>query len=624
MTAGAPPFATRQDDEPQEAAVRRREEPDRQPVARTRPARRRPSTPVLVLCLLHLVASVGLVYGAWLSRFSISNIDGISYLSLARQYAEGSLDTAVNAFWSPALSWAMVPLILAGVPGTLALVLVNAAAGMVGMALGTWLVWRATGRHFWASGIFLVSSALFFLSSLYLFTPDVLVVTWVIAFVATLHWATPAVTDGSPRRVVPRAVVLGAVCAVGYVVKLYLLPVMLVSIPLWLVWAVARRGGRDGRRARAVRAARDVGLVLLVVLVTFSVLAAPWVAALSHKYGGFTLGSSFTVNIEAKFDPMAGEPAPPELRMWEPPNDEAVSYGEDRTFRGSDEPAFVSTQPLGARLEYYVSQRIAAFPHYLDRVASVAPFAAVTVALYLVLLALGRFRSDRFRLPTVAAVVWVVYFAGYAAITTALNAGGSPRYYWPSLLTWLVFVCALVPPFWRAFGAGASPARRSLVIVLVAAVPLSVLWQFGLGRSAPFTRSDGPRGVVQLLRTVPEPGAVRTLATSHLSEIIEPGDRLLATNFRSTNEIAYYLGAQVYGRSAQPYDPADPEFRALLREYDVDYYLYFQRLTWEPEPPDALEKIGPTAGEYVATMPCDDVAAAPEEPCRVIVVEVAP
>lgn len=577
---------------------------------------------VRVLLGLYALVCLALLAGAWRSRFNLSNIDGISYMSIAQQYADGSWDTAVNAFWSPLVSWLMVPPLVVGLSGPLAFTLVNAAAGAVGVAVGTALVWRHTGGHAWASGLFLGCSSVFFGASLYLLTPDLLVATWAIVFVGALSYVAEGLLGGSRWAPWSRGAVLGVVCAVGYLTKLYLVPVVLVSVPLWcgLVLWWHRNAGRPLRGPRG--AVLRLVTALAAALVGFAAVAAPWVAALSDKYDGFTLGSSFTVNIEAKFDPTAAEIREQPLRMWEPPNDRAVSFGEDRTF-DTDGPAFDSPVPLAERAEYYVTQRLAAFPHYVNRVNTVAPFATTTTAVFLVAVLFGRFRAPQYRLAKTAAVVWVVYFAGYAAITTAANAGGSPRYYWPLLPVWLLLACSLVPALWRLVDARGSRWRQVLATVLVALVPLSVVWTFGLGRSQPFSTAEGPRGVASLLATPAQRGALQVLAEDALSSAVRPGDSVLGSNFRATVQMAYYLGAQVYGRAAQPYDPDDPAFRELLREHDIDWYLYFAPVGAAEPVPAGLAEIGPTVGSWTATVSCADVAAAPPQPCTLTLVEVA-
>jgi hypothetical protein len=46
--------------------------------------------------------------------------DGISYLSVASEYASGHFRDAVNLYWSPLFSWLIAPLILLSIPAMLA------------------------------------------------------------------------------------------------------------------------------------------------------------------------------------------------------------------------------------------------------------------------------------------------------------------------------------------------------------------------------------------------------------------------------------------------------------------------------------------------------------------------
>lgn len=61
---------------------------------------------------------------AWLYRHQI-NPDGISYIQVAREYAGLHLKTAINGYWSPLLSWLLVPFIWIGVDPLLAFRFIN-------------------------------------------------------------------------------------------------------------------------------------------------------------------------------------------------------------------------------------------------------------------------------------------------------------------------------------------------------------------------------------------------------------------------------------------------------------------------------------------------------------------
>ena len=61
--------------------------------------------------------------GAWCAPqtpmpaiLELINPDGISYIAVAQHWAAGRFAYAINAYWSPFFSWAMVPWLLLGVP----------------------------------------------------------------------------------------------------------------------------------------------------------------------------------------------------------------------------------------------------------------------------------------------------------------------------------------------------------------------------------------------------------------------------------------------------------------------------------------------------------------------------
>jgi hypothetical protein len=55
--------------------------------------------------VLHLAIGGWLV---WMSRDHL-NPDGVAYIELARHYVDGRIDLAVSSYWSPLLSWLLVP-----------------------------------------------------------------------------------------------------------------------------------------------------------------------------------------------------------------------------------------------------------------------------------------------------------------------------------------------------------------------------------------------------------------------------------------------------------------------------------------------------------------------------------
>jgi hypothetical protein len=393
------------------------------------------------------VGAIIVFYAGWQARYIMSNIDGISYISISRQYVAGQFDTALNAYWSPMISWLMVPFMAVGIDGQLALMLVNSFATVIGVVLGAALVWRYTHKNFWATAIFIFTAYVFYAGNLYTMTPDILVTTWIVAFLFTLSEITRRLNPGTTKLRIVAGIVLGAVCLVGYLTKLFLVPVFVVVIGAVFLIRVFEAHTRD-KSVRVRDSAKPALVTVSVAVLTLIVLVAPWSALLSAKYGMFTVGSSFAVNVEAKFEPDAGELQGSSLDLLTPPNENAISFGEDRT-QQVDGAGFESPSPLAQRVKYYLTSRIDAFPSYVNKIETIAPYAAVTIFIFMTGVILGLVAYRRNRVAVFAGVTWVVYFIGYAGIASLQSGGGNSRYYWPLHILALLVLTLMLPEAWK-------------------------------------------------------------------------------------------------------------------------------------------------------------------------------
>ncbi|CAN5577039.1 hypothetical protein BH09ACT4_BH09ACT4_01550 [soil metagenome] len=553
------------------------------------------------------------VVGAVQSRYILSTVDGISYLSIARQYAEGHVDAAINAYWSPWVSWLSAPFIAAGIGEILALDLVTAGAVIVASALFARIVWMRAGRNVILTVIALGTFYVFALGNLSLLTPDMLVVTWMILWVSILVEVDERLGTASMRGRIVMGLVLGVAGTLGYFTKVYLVPVFLVTLLAWFIArSLAARAG--ARRALVSSLLPIIGAAALTVVLT----AAPWVGALSVTYQTLTIGSSIGVNVEAKFDPDAADAPVGPMVLNAPPNEYAVAYGEDRTGEiSSAVPSSASTPSLAQRVSYYLSQRIEAFPYYLVRIGSIAPFAALTAAVvFFVLIFGGRFRGRR-ELALIG-VTWGVYFLGYAAVTSPSSRGGNARYYWPLLVLALLMAAILIPEVWRRYVAGRGRGRAIAAILAFALIPAGAIWQHGAGEGAPFSSETPLSGVGYLFKKA-QPMREATFAAESLAPLIPEGSKIVGSNYRAALRYAYYLHAQIYGRSAQGYRLDDPAFQSLMRDAGISYYL---RFTPAAEEPAAIGGAGQVVGTFTEQVTCADEKRAIVEACVIDVIRV--
>ncbi|WP_299958633.1 hypothetical protein [uncultured Modestobacter sp.] len=239
-------------------------------------------------------------------------LDGLAYVSIARQYAEGGLP--VNGYWGPLWSWFLVPLLVVGVEPLLAAGVLQVASSVLALVAFRRLADVAGARPAVRDALALAISPFLLAMAHYGVFVDVLMAGFL------LLWCSEVLRPDFPTS---RAVALRAGLWAGLAVltKIYALPFVVVhlAVVLALHWY----------RSRGVPAAwRRVGASGLLALVVVGVLFAPWVAALSATYDRFTVTKSARYNVTIAGPGSEGNP----IRyagLLTPPSEEAVSIWED-------------------------------------------------------------------------------------------------------------------------------------------------------------------------------------------------------------------------------------------------------------------------------------------------------
>jgi hypothetical protein len=544
----------------------------------------------ILLIVIWALGTAIVFLGATFGQYLFTNVDAVSYIDIAKQYAGGHVADALNAYWSPAISWSIIPFIWAGVDPVTAMIMVNAIAGCAAAALGTWFIWSRTQQNLFASIIFLGTALALALGTLLVITPDMLVVLWSVGFIMVFVWADKSFAVGTRKARIWAAIALGAMGAVGYFVKLFLLPFFAATVILWVVIRILIR--RRAARVDNGDAARDAGsrhqtlqpLVFgAIALAAMVVVMAPWVTALTVKYHTPMVGSSFTVNVTEKFAPDAGVHAAGRggnsLILESPPNKYATAYIEDPTLGIKTQQAESAKTggSLVTRVGFYLHERLRAFPYYLTKFGSIAPFAVPIMALIALAMVFGVVRLRSYPSVTLILLSFGVYFSGYAAIVSVESGGGNHRYFWPMLL-WATMAVSLVwPRFFERVSHGIRLARGRQVaaVLLVALIPAAALGQLVLNIPYPFSENPAQIGIGgYALHPFVQPPERAAAALLKKVGAIEPHDKLASNEFRLTRQYAFYDDAQIYGRD-RPNDITDPAFQAVMASKGIQKYFYF-------------------------------------------------
>jgi hypothetical protein len=208
------------------------------------------------------------------------NHDAVSYLSLAKHWLAGRADLAVSGTWSPLFAWLLAALLaVTGGQALLSLRLAMLISGAV-FLLACLAIYAAVEDVRLARFAGALTAAFAALFTGTLATPDLLSAG---VFLYGFHLYVARGQFGEARA----AVGAGTLFGLAYLAKAVLLPVALGSVLLLAAlraWAL--RGSRGAaRQSGNRRAARGAAFALTAL----ALVATPWVAALSARYGEFTL-----------------------------------------------------------------------------------------------------------------------------------------------------------------------------------------------------------------------------------------------------------------------------------------------------------------------------------------------
>ena len=222
---------------------------------------------------IHIAAVYSIVYFSVLPfyRYQI-NPDCVSYIAVAEKYAEGNFAQAVNIYWSPLISFFLIPFLLLKINALLAFKIINLGASL----LLLFLFQKLSGilkvnRNYYIAGS-LVLFPLLLWKSFSINTPDLLSAGTLLFFLFSI------LKSGSGKR---DYVQIGLAGVLAYLAKYYNLYFILLFL---LIWPVVHSKG-----------IKRTGIIICLTIVTcFSLL---WMLICFSKYKVFSTGSSPAYNF---------------------------------------------------------------------------------------------------------------------------------------------------------------------------------------------------------------------------------------------------------------------------------------------------------------------------------------
>ncbi len=488
--------------------------------------------------------------------------DGECYLRMAAAYARGDFRHALFGHWSPLGAWMAAPLVAVGMSPRIAFRVMIGLWGAL-CVVGTWRLARRLADHRFQipdsksqfasrrSQISQVAAAACAALLAVEFSADHRVD---LLLAAALLFYLDAATDERLLRSRRWALWVGALGGIAYLAKLYALPFVAAHFTLTVLlrsWSKSRITRHALRSEYGVRRAEcgmragmwnlESGMPLRCAALAWAfgalglaLVAAPWVAVLSAKYGRLTFGTAAATSY-ALVGPGSGDARQQAITGLRRPPDDAPNVWQDAT----REPPIPATPPQLVGIAEKLRLAGGNAVKILGHIARLDEFRLGLVALALLPIALMAAWRDLERAFGYAALLLaVLIFCGGYAFIQAENE----RYFWFVffVLTAAAFhFVGLAPEAVGRLGAG----RRERALVGVVAAVLAAA-SFGF---------HPVRSVAELLRQ-PPPGREHRLMAERLRARGIAGP-LASSNWHDGLHTAFYLDAKYAGMPAAR-DPA--------------------------------------------------------------------
>jgi hypothetical protein len=503
--------------------------------------------PVLPRLILPILLIAFLVQGfSILSGYRYQmNPDGVSYLTIAKQYLHGHWWDAVNAYWSPLYSWLLVPLLGVGVEPLLATKVLALFIGTGILATAWWL-----GANLGMSRDMRVLALITLMPILYYFgmfvtTPDLLMSGALLLYLAQttsprwgMRWHSGLAT--------------GALGGLAYLAKAYALPV--VAAHLAIVGLISILAPRLRRVETSEDLAPSRGRLvahLLVSVAVMGMICGAWGMVLGAKYGSFTFGSTGRFNL-AWNGPKFSQPAHGH-GLVAPPNDTGTSAWDDATVL-----TYPEWNPRGTpeEREHFRKHRQRNWEHIKKISLGFTDLLWAIVILGAMLAASGAEPSSR-RPGMIVLIALVIYPAGYYLLHV------EQRFMSFVCLALLMIGGFIVASCARAFGV--DPVRRFAVMALLCASFLyNPNWK---PETEPLRMALGRWSIARLWNNTAE--IIRQAEL--LAGVVPPRSRIAsAGDWGRSLYLAFLLDLRYHGE-VKPRG-SNAEIEAQLKEHEIEYF----------------------------------------------------
>jgi hypothetical protein len=494
--------------------------------------------------------------------------DSTIYLDLAEKYLRGEFTDAVNGYWGPLLTWLFIPFLYFGVSPVIVINTLNLIIGIF-TALGVWRLsyrFEVTEKIRGAILIALLPVMLLF-SMVEIF--DFLLVCFIVCYLSVIF-------NNDYHNKISRGMFCGFFGAFAYFSKSYAFPFFIVHFFIMNILHFIRCSSKAEKQNVLRNAA--AGFII------FAIIIAPWIAAISVKYEGFTFSNTGKGNFASigPEDPETGLERGVIIfhdGLFPPTNETATSVWEDPSYIWKD---VVSWTPLDSPLH---------FKHFIKNIAknvietiniyeSFSKLAVAIMVVYLLLLAAGPFDKQLLRGDRLYSFLTVIiYSGGYLPFHV------EHRYLWTINILLLLMGGYVLNELYKNNFFRKTSLTNILLVIFVLSFMITPLKSFA---------GAGKHNINKDMYFFSEILKDKYNIKGNIASNREWQHVPIHDSWHKTFRLSYWLDSKYFGQTQAVI--SDEDLKGDLIKHNIDYYLIWGE---SPHIPDVLSNYKElTNGEY--------------------------
>lgn len=456
----------------------------------------------------------------------VIDIDAISYIHVAQRIANGDYYHAVNGYWSPLISWILVPFIQWGYDPVLAAKYINGVLGLLSMMTCYSLLDKFRIHDLLKKILPFFFAILFVSYAFYELCADLLQLFLLLLYI-NLIFSRNFIND---HIGLVFAGILGALC---YYAKAYSFPFFLLHFIITVYVLLKKENATQLTRKLLSRTA--------IAFITFFLLTLPYIAVISHKYGSFRINNAGKLNTSWFLSPGISDQR---KMVAEPPFGDATSYWDDPTYAQEKWVGpFTSFQYFLKEIKWTISNCI----KFANGLSTMSVFAWLILTGFIIHLI--RKKKDAPATEQLLLITSILYPSGYLLIFIEW------RYIWLLPVTFSVMGAILLTNWMQA---GYFKRREFIIAGLLLA--LSFCWQpVNEMKDLKYSNKD----VYEMAEVFKKQGIKGNLFLHYKS--FPP--------YGKTVVLSYLTGCKFYGPVLLDYDYN--ELMTAAKKYHVQYFLFF-------------------------------------------------